>query len=110
MEVMSKNYTEESMSFSDGFTTRRSKVIGKRKTINKELAKLIIDYLILKGNNVQRAECGLLTDWQCTSFTVFKNNNFKYLVGSGHDTSDWAIPALIVFFEDGTNEMYHCFN
>ena len=110
MEAVSKNYSESSISFSDGFTIRDTKVTGDRKTVDKKLAKLIIDNLISKGRKVERAECGLLTDWDCTRFTVFENNHFNYSVGTGYDNSDWAIPALIVFFEDGTNEMYHCFN
>lgn len=109
MKVIEKNYTEESVSFMDGFTIRDSKVTGERKTVDENLAKSIINDLILKGRKVKRAECGLLTDWDCTGFTVFENNCFYYNVGSGHDNSDWATPALIVFFEDGTNEMYHCF-
>ena len=110
MEVVLKNYSESSISFLDGFTTRDTKVTGDRKKVDRKLAKLIINNLILKGRKVERAECGLLTDWSCTGFTVFENNHFSYFVGGGYDNSDWAIPALIVFFEDGTNEMYHCFN
>jgi hypothetical protein len=109
MKVIEKNYTELSASFTDGFTIRDSKVIGERKSVDEKLAELIINDLILKGRKVERAECGLLTDWDCTGFTVFKDNHFCYSVGSGYDNSDWATPALIVFFTDGTNEMYHCF-
>ena len=109
MKATEKNYTEESASFMDGFTLRENKKFFKRKKVDEKLAELIINDLILKGIEVERAECGLLTDWKCTSFTVFENDSFCYSVGGGYDNSDWAIPALIVFFKDGTNEMYHCF-
>ncbi len=108
-KVITKNYTEQSVSFMGGFTIRDSKVTGEIKTVDKKLAELIINDLILKGKKVERAECGLLTDWECTSFTVFEDNNFCYSIGGGYDHSDWAIPALIVYFTDGSNEMHHCF-
>ena len=97
------------MSFFDVFKNRETKFTGERKRIDKVLAEKIISDLKNNGRIVDYAECGLLADWECTSFIVFDNDSFCYSVGSGHDNSDWATPALIVYFEDGTNEMYHCF-
>jgi hypothetical protein len=110
MKATEENYREKSNSFMEGITLRSSRVIGEVKTIDKELAESTINKLIAEGRKVESAECGLLTDWACTRFPVFEDNEFSYEVGSGFDHSDWAIPALIVYFVDDTNEMYHCFN
>ena len=50
-KVITKNYTEQSVSFMGGFTIRDSKVTGEIKTVDKKLAELIINDLDLTKNN-----------------------------------------------------------
>lgn len=102
-----KNYTPGSMSWEDGFCGPRGNV-GFTMLADYEKAKLIVDELIKSGKAIERAEMGLDGDWGENSQTIFDGANyFQYEM---YDHSIWAEPILIVFYPDGSNEVYSIWN
>jgi hypothetical protein len=101
------NYVPGSISFADGFMgpplgSDRNKQMG----VDTVRARQIVKSLLKDKRSIERAELGLDGDWRENSTTIYDGKFHKYDSWGG---SCWAKPTLIVFFNDGPNEMYRCF-
>lgn len=105
------------LTFAEGFTTNRGQGSKLFKAFDWDKAALKIKELLVDNPNL-RAEAGLQGDWDYTGGVIFENNkhtsdNYTYL------KSNWAIPTLLVYNDEGdeilemecfTSEEGHRFN
>lgn len=104
---MKQNYVPGSMSFSEGFMGPRGNV-GFTMKYDNEKAKKIIEDLIKQGRKITSAKVGLDGDWRENSDTLYENKEFQDV--SFYDSSIWATPIMLVYFEDAPSECYEVWN
>lgn len=102
-----KNYKPETMSFAGGYLGPKGDV-GFTMVYSETKMREAIEKLLSEGQKIKFAVAGLDGDWGVNSSVVYDENGFKsYIL---YDRSQWAIPILIVTFEDGSTESFEVWN
>lgn len=100
----------QSFAIANGITID-SKLLSILKTKDQKImvysekkAESIIHKLLAEGKKICEAIVGLDGDWRANHDTIYSEGKFyKY---ASYERSFWAIPTMIVTFEDGSNEKY----
>ena len=95
------------LTFTEGFTTSRSKNNNPQKAFDWIKAANIIKERLQEHPDLI-AEAGLQGDWDFTGGVIFEqglptNDDFTYL------SSNWAIPTLILTWDGEEQEEIECF-
>jgi hypothetical protein len=110
--VFKNNCDTESMGFADGMFIGMNRAIAAQNAgkpfmlVDYPKAKVIIETQLSRGKKITRAELGLQGDWDCNSCTVYDSKGHHEY--GAYDGSMWAVPTLMLFYEDGTEESTEC--
>lgn len=74
--------------------------------VDNEKAKQIVSELLKNKKEIKSADLGLDGDFSENSTTIYDGK--KFYDYDAYEGSQWAMPILIVKYEDGSNEMFEC--
>lgn len=100
-----KNYMPDSISFASGFMGPKGDVGFIMKYDHGKALKIIED-LLSSGRKISEATAGLDGDWRENSSTIYEDGQLVKDFYEFYQTSCWATPILMVFFEDAPSERH----
>jgi hypothetical protein len=103
-----KNHSPKSIGFINGILMSESLNAGKKfvMMVDENKARKILETIIKEGRQIKSASLGLDGDWDCNNTEIFDGVEFQPY--DSYDGSMWAIPKLIIYFEDGSSEAHEC--